>query len=140
MPGTQLSREFLPLCHEHHVTMRAKQIPVGGTTQMPTYACPESDCLVNYNISVGYFMLNRNANAGELDIVPKVNCPRDRAPMYLAEIHPETKSFRLWVCPQCDARRTNEGGLVGNVEPSARHGKSDSRRKLSARSAQRRFA
>jgi hypothetical protein len=32
--------------------------------------------------------------------------------MYLAEIDREKKDFRLWKCPQCDGRRTNEEGLA----------------------------
>src|SRR5256884_4503772 len=40
--------------------------------------------------------------------LPKVRCFLDGMPMYLAEIHPEKTSFRLWTCPQCGARRTNE--------------------------------
>jgi len=32
--------------------------------------------------------------------------------MYLAEISPEKMSFRLWRCPQCGARRTNEEGTI----------------------------
>jgi hypothetical protein len=33
--------------------------------------------------------------------------------MYLAGINPEKKSFRLWECPQCGGKRTNEESLVG---------------------------
>ncbi len=32
--------------------------------------------------------------------------------MYQAEIDLEKRGFRLWRCPQCDGRRTNEEGLV----------------------------
>jgi len=46
-------------------------------------------------------------------MLPKVRCFLDGMPMYLAEIHPEKRSFRLWTCPQYGARRTNEEGLVG---------------------------
>jgi hypothetical protein len=35
--------------------------------------------------------------------------------MYLAEIDLKKRAFRLWRCPQCDARRTNEDGLVGSA-------------------------
>lgn len=33
--------------------------------------------------------------------------------MYLAEVSPEKRSYRLWTCPQSGERRTNEEGLVG---------------------------
>jgi len=33
--------------------------------------------------------------------------------MYLAETDLGKKEFRLWRCPQCDARHTNEEGLIG---------------------------
>jgi len=59
--------------------------------------------------------LNRSFlnNGDEMDMLPKVRCFLDGMPMYLAEIHPEKTSFRLWTCPQCGARRTNEEDLVG---------------------------
>jgi hypothetical protein len=115
MPRTQLSREFFPLCHEHHVKMTDNLTPLkdnGGGTQTPTYACTEPDCLLHYNISAGYFMLNRNGNTSELEMVPKISCPHDGVSMYLAEIDPAKRGFRLWRCPQCGATRTNEEGLV----------------------------
>ncbi len=42
----------------------------------------------------------------------RVRCPHDGTPMYQAEIDLEKSGFRLWRCPQCDGRRTNEEGLV----------------------------
>jgi hypothetical protein len=58
-------------------------------------------------------MLNQDGNANEMDIVPKIRCVFDGAPMYLAEINLEKRDFRLWKCPQCGARHTNEDDLVG---------------------------
>jgi hypothetical protein len=46
-------------------------------------------------------------------MVPKVACLLDKTPMYLAEINPKKRSFRLWMCPQCGAKRTNEESVVG---------------------------
>jgi hypothetical protein len=113
MPGPQPGRELLPLCHEHHVKMRVSNLKSEGReTQTVAYACTESDCPVHYNISSGYYMLSRDRNLGELDMVPKISCPRDRTPMYLAEIDPEKRSFRLWRCPVCDLTLTNEEGLA----------------------------
>jgi hypothetical protein len=116
MPATQPSTELRALCHEHHVEMKFNHSLMDSEddcTQTLAYACTQSDCLVHYNIFRGYFILNQNGNTHQVDMVPKVQCPRDGAPMYLAEINQEKRDFRLWKCPQCDGRRTNEECLVG---------------------------
>jgi hypothetical protein len=114
MPATQPSKELRVLCHEHHVKMRPNQSPLDSEgDQTLTYACPEPDCLNHYNIYRGYFILSQSENTNELDIVPSVLCVHDGTPMYLAEIDPDKSAFRLWICPQCDGRRTNEEGLIG---------------------------
>jgi len=82
-------------------------------TQTLAYACTEPDCLIHYNIYRGYFILSQSGHTNELDMVPSVQCPHDGAPMYLAEIDQEKRDFRLWRCPQCDGRRTNEEGVIG---------------------------
>ncbi len=118
MPATQPSKEFHALCHEHHAEMRLNQIlskSEGEDTQTIAYACPEPDCLVLYNSSRGYFMLSQIGNLDELDMVPRVRCPHDGMPMYLAQINTEKRGFRLWRCPQCDGRRTNEEGLIAKA-------------------------
>ena len=116
MPATQPSKELRVFCHEHHVKMRLNQSLLnteGDLTQTLAYACTEPDCLVHYNIYRGYFILGQNENTNELDMVPSVRCLHDGRPMYLAEIDREKRDFRLWKCPQCDGRRTNEEGLIG---------------------------
>ena len=116
MPATQPSKELRAFCHEHHVKMRLNQSLLnseGDPTQKLAYACTEPDCLVHYNTYRGYFILSQNGIANEPDTVPRVRCPHDGTPMYLAEIDLEKRSFRLWICPQCDGRRTNEEGLIG---------------------------
>ena len=116
MPTTQPSKELRALCHEHHAEMRLNQSLLNSEDDAKhtlAYACTESDCLVHYSIYRGYFILSKNGNTNELDTVPRVRCPHDGAPMYLAEIDREKMDFRLWKCPQCDGRRTNEEGLVG---------------------------
>src|SRR6266849_10811753 len=116
MPATQPSKELRALCHEHHVEMRLNSSLLNnkdGTTQTLAYACTAPDCLVHYNIFCVYFMLSRNGNGNQMDMVPEVRCPHDGAPMYLAEIGQEKRDFRLWRCPQCDRRRTNEECLIG---------------------------
>ncbi len=116
MPATQPSKELRAFCHEHHVKMRLNRSYVnsdGGATQTLAYACTEPDCLVHYNIYRGYFILSQSGNTNELDMVPSVRCLHDGTPMYGAEIDLEKRGFRLWICPQCDGRRTNEEGLIG---------------------------
>ena len=123
MPATQSSKELRAFCHEHHVKMRLNQSLLnseGDPTQTLVYACTEPDCLVHYNIYRGYFMLSRGGNANEVDMVPRVRCPHDGTPMYLAEIDREERDFRLWKCPQCDGRRTNEEGLIGSASQGIR--------------------
>lgn len=50
----------------------------------------------------------QDADTTEPDIRPRVSCPNDGHLMYLAEVRPERKSFRLWKCPECNTIRTNE--------------------------------
>ena len=116
MPATQPSKELRALCYEHHAEMRLNQSLLnseGDPIQKLAYACTQPDCLVHYNIYRGYFMLSQNGNTNELDMVPRVRCSHDGTPMYLAQIDPDKRDFRLWRCPQCDGRCTNEEGLIG---------------------------
>src|SRR3981189_1874300 len=89
MPATQPSKELRALCHEHHVEMRLNQGILnskGDAKHTLAYACAEPDCLVHYNIYRGYFILNQDGNTNELAMVPRVRCPHDGTPMYLAEV------------------------------------------------------
>ena len=116
MPATQPSKELRAFCHEHHVEMRLNPSLSNSESkaiQTLAYACTGPDCLIHYNIYRGYFILSQSENTNELDMVPSVRCLHDGAPMYLAEIDQEKRDFRLWICPQCDGRRTNEEGLIG---------------------------
>jgi hypothetical protein len=118
MPVAQPQQEFQALCHEHHAKMRLGEVHLKGggeALQIIAYACVQPDCRVHYNISRGYFLANESATAKDFDMamLPRVRCPRDGTPMYLAETDRAKKGFRLWVCPQCDARHTNEDDLVG---------------------------
>ena len=116
MPATQPSKELRALCYEHHAEMRLNQSLLnseGDPIQELAYACTGPDCLIHYNIYRGYFILSQNGNTNELDMVPRVRCSHDGTPMYLAQIDPDKRDFRLWRCPRCDGRRTNEEGLIG---------------------------
>jgi hypothetical protein len=116
MPATQPTQELRALCYEHHVEMRLNVSLLNSeqeAQQTLTNACTEPDCLVHYNISRGYFMPGQNGTTHERDTIPSVRCLRDGMPMYLAAIDQERRAFRLWECPQCGGRQTNEDGLVG---------------------------
>jgi len=120
MPAAQPSKDLRMLCYEHLLEMGVNQSFVNSAcdgTQAITHGCTEPNCLVRYNSSRGYLVLNQNGNKDEMDMVPKVRCFLDGAPMYLAEINPAKRNYRLWTCPQCGARRTNEEGLVGLASP-----------------------
>ena len=89
-----------PLCYEHHVEMRPVQLEKSSnafTTYSLAYACPLSGCVIRYAGKTGYFA-NGSTNEGERIEVLRVSCPQDGHPMYLAEIHPQRMSLRLWKC------------------------------------------
>jgi hypothetical protein len=99
------SRELHPLCHEHHVEMKLNQILLttgSEHTETLAFACLEPDCLVHYSNTLGYFIPTQNGAGTETDSMPRVRCEQDGMPMYLAEVLPERRSFRLWKCPQCN--------------------------------------
>ena len=102
----EISTKLQPLCYEHHVLMSPVKILIKGDMYLApalAYACPGPGCLVHYNSPTAYFITP----------MPDVTCPDHKLPMYLAEVKPESRSFRLWRCPQCDATRTNEENLTG---------------------------
>lgn len=77
----------------------------GGNT---LYACEERGCLVRYGSRLGYFLETKDSKTLEEEILPHVMCPQDDYPMYLAQVLPERRSFRLWKCPECNTSLTNE--------------------------------
>jgi len=93
------------LCYEHHTEMLLKRRSEPPETFL--YACREPGCFIHYHSSQGYFIEPQDGDTSEREIKPDVHCPKDGRVMYLAEVRPEKKSFRLWKCPQCDAIRTN---------------------------------
>jgi hypothetical protein len=72
------------------------------------YICRESDCLIRYDTSTGYFIDSADKKALEREILPRVRCSSDERPMYLVKTKGEGSSFRLWKCHECGATRTNE--------------------------------
>jgi hypothetical protein len=97
--------------------MKLTEIHGKGSRETPplaAYACTQPDCQVHYNVSRGYFMPSYDGNSADLDVLalPKVRCSKDGAFMYLGATDESRRAFRLWICPHCDARRTNEDDLV----------------------------
>jgi hypothetical protein len=98
----------LPLCYEHHIEMKRIKVIANGrdrSARMPSYACLEPSCTVSYNRRWGYVMRDEHS---EREVMPRVICPRDGRPMYLAEVRPKKTSFRLWRCSKCGTNWINE--------------------------------
>lgn len=117
MPSNQQANSLQPLCYEHHTEMRFVHIASGngnGTepVQELKYACQQSDCPVCFTATEGYFVAPREAGQLEKEILPRVRCPHDGAPMYLGEVRPQERSFRLWKCPLCPTIATNNHALA----------------------------
>jgi hypothetical protein len=94
-----------PLCYEHHLVMKLVDIRPAGNISGLVYTCPKPDCTIHYNSPVGYYVVSST---------PYTRCPQHALPMYLAEVQPRKRSFRLWRCPLlgCKASLTNEGHLA----------------------------
>ena len=103
--GTSTRKDLRVLCYEHHIEMLLEYRKESAETFL--YACREPGCFIHYYSSQGYFIEPQNGDRSEPEIKPGVHCPKDGRLMYLAEVRPEKKSFRLWKCPECDAIRTN---------------------------------
>lgn len=111
--GTVSARAIHPLCHEHHVPMTRPHTVI-VSRELMTYACPQPDCPVRYQVSKGYFMAStENCAQDGSSTLPRVTCPVDSHPMYLGETHREHLSYRLWRCPKCGASKVG-GDLPTN--------------------------
>jgi hypothetical protein len=105
VPALERGRMIRPLCHEHHTEMSLNQVLLkteDEATQTYDYLCPVPRCLVRYSTLDGYFIATQNGTRIYTDTMPRVRCEQDGMPMYLAEVLPERRSFRLWKCPQCN--------------------------------------
>jgi hypothetical protein len=110
--GTGTGKDLRVLCYQHHTEMLLRLL--SESAEGVLYACQEPSCLVCYDSSDGYFIDTKNLKIIDEEIKPRVICPNDGHFMYLAEVMPQRRSFRLWKCPECNANRTNEetsGGL-----------------------------
>jgi hypothetical protein len=97
--------DLYPLCYEHHLEMKLLDVLPKRNISGLVYTCPKPDCFIHYNGPVGYFVVSS---------IPRTRCPRHGLRMYLAEVRPRERSFRLWRCPLsgCKAILTNEAHLV----------------------------
>ncbi len=99
-------KSFTHFCYEHHTEMLPKLQRESPETH--SYACREPGCFIHYDDARGYFVETQDAATIEPEIKPGIRCPKDGHLMYLAEVHPERKSFRMWKCPECNRIQTNE--------------------------------
>ena len=81
----QASKHLHALCYQHHIQMR-----MTGVLTQTEYACPEPACGVRYSPSNGYFIALEHRQL-ESYLTPRVRCPRNGQPMYLAETNPEKR-------------------------------------------------
>lgn len=91
----------------------------GRESEDALFRCQEPGCLIRYGTSRGYFLDTQDKMTLEQEILPRVSCPVDESPMYLAEAQTESKSYRLWKCPGCGISRTNEE-ISNGLEKKAR--------------------
>jgi hypothetical protein len=103
--GYQYMEDLRVLCYEHHTEMLLDRRSRYVETFL--YACQEPGCLIRYYSSQGYFIEPQDGHRSDPEIKPSVHCPKDGRVMYLAEVRPDRKSFRLWKCPDCGHLRTN---------------------------------
>lgn len=99
--GTGTPKDLHVLCYQHHSEMLPKLR--SGALEPSFYACREADCLVRYDTSAGYFLDTEDPRIVEQELKPRTRCSKDGHFMYLAEVRPEQRSFRLWRCPECNA-------------------------------------
>lgn len=104
--GTSTRKDLHVLCYQHHTEMRARLLSEPAEGML--FTCQEPGCLIRYDISNGYFLDTKDAKTLELEIIPRVNCSNDGQRMYLAEVMPERRSFRLWKCPECNQNFSNK--------------------------------
>lgn len=75
----------------------------GESLPVSEYVCQVHGCFVRYTSAHGHFVAPDNGSGLEEEILPRVRRPHDGAPMYLGEVRPRERNFRLWRCPRCKA-------------------------------------
>ena len=99
-------KDLRPLCYAHHVEMKSVQLEKSTnsfTTYSLAYACPLSGCVICYAGETGYFVAESDEESKRTGVL-RVGCPQDGLPMYLAAIHPENTTLRLWRCAKTDCQ------------------------------------
>jgi hypothetical protein len=99
------------LCYEHLTQMRLSRIllKIGEKSwQITAYVCEEPGCFVRYSTSRGYFATTQDASQMGGETAPRISCPQDSQLMYLTEVRPQQRNYRLWRCPDCNTSHTNE--------------------------------
>jgi hypothetical protein len=112
--GSRTRKELHVLCYQHHTEMPIRSR--SESPEGPIYVCEEPGCLIRYDSSQGYFLDTKDAETVELEVIPRVSCSNDEQHMYLAEVMPERRSFRLWKCPRCNLSRINNEESSGELE------------------------
>ena len=107
MLAVQMKKGTEPFCYEHLTEMMPYGDDLPKVKTGTAYVCSVWDCLVSYNTLDGYFIAVKEGDRVEQSTTPSIRCPSDGMPMYLAEIRPEQKRYRLWRCPQCGMSVTN---------------------------------
>ena len=100
MAEERTKRDLRPLCYAHHVEMKPFQLEKSinsFTTYSLAYACPLSGCVICYAGKTGYFAAESDKESKGTGVL-RVGCPQDGLPMYLAAVHPENTTLRLWRC------------------------------------------
>jgi hypothetical protein len=104
MPGPAPASKIHPLCYEHHSKMTLRKL--ASSESGMAFACRESNCVVHYSRSEGYFLSAQNQLLiRQGPVPPHQYCSSDAFPMYLLEVQPKHPSFRLWRCPKCGMSR-----------------------------------
>jgi hypothetical protein len=121
MAVKKTKRDLRPLCYKHHVEMKPIQLEKSTnpfTTYSLAFACPLSGCFICYACRTGYFGVE-DGDQGKRAEAPQVSCPQDGQPMYLAEVHPQNRSLRLWRCGKanCQGHRTIEEFIFEPNDP-----------------------
>jgi hypothetical protein len=121
MAVERTTKELRPLCYAHHVEMKPVQLERSTnsfTTYSLAYACPLSGCAIGYAGENGYFAEESNRQSKQTEVL-RVGCPQDGLPMYLAAIHPEHTTLRLWRCAKtdCQGHRTIEEFIFEPNDP-----------------------
>lgn len=104
--GTGTPRDLHVLCYQHHREMLTRG--QSGTGTPAVYVCKEPGCLVCYDALGGYFLDTEDPKIVEQELKPRTRCSKDGRFMYLAEVRPEQRSFRLWRCPECEASYSHQ--------------------------------